>query len=56
MTCSCAVHFNNPAVTLKNFAPIDLDNTPWINLNPEHTTTKDLIKTYAKNGAFLILP
>ncbi|MFT6249149.1 MAG: hypothetical protein ACI9FO_001370 [Methylophagaceae bacterium] len=50
MTCSCAVHFNNSAVKLNKVMPIDLDNTPWINLDPEHTTTKDLIKTCAKHA------
>ncbi|MFQ3192073.1 MAG: DNA-binding transcriptional LysR family regulator [Paraglaciecola sp.] len=50
MTCYCAVHCDHPAAKLDKVTPIDLDNTPWINLDPEHTTTKDLIKTYAKHG------
>lgn len=51
MTCYCVVPSSHPAARLDKITPNDLGDTPWISLNPEHPTTKAIIKSYSKYGA-----
>ena len=52
MNCYCAIHANHPAALLDKITPNDLGETPWVTFNPEHITTKALIKSYAKSDIY----